>query len=121
MKKDAAPLSVQRALRGLGQNIRRARKARRMSLEDFADRLQVSKQTVQRLERGDGGISARTLAMAFLALGELRQFEALMDPAGDDTGLLLTADHLPQRIRKARKAASKTTGAEPIDLDGTSF
>ena len=119
--KSSSPLSVQRALVTLGRNVRRGRRARRMSMADFAARLQVGTQTVQRLERGDGGVSARTLAMAFLALGELRQFEALMDPASDDAGLLLAEDHLPQRVRRARVAVSPRTGAEPIDPEGAVF
>lgn len=90
-------------------------------MEDFAQRLQVSKQTLSRLEKGDPGVSARTLAMALLSLGELRQLEVLLDPARDDTGLMLSERDLPQRIRSARKGISKTSGAEPVDPDGASF
>lgn len=121
MEKMPAPLSVQKALRVLGYNIRTARKKRRMSTADFAARLQVGTQTLARLERGDGSVSARTLATALLALGELGQLEALLDPATDHAGLLMSEHELPQRIRRARKSVRATTGAEPVDLSGASF
>ena len=42
--------------------------------------------------------------MAFLALGELRRLDELIDVSKDDTGLMLDVDSLPKRIR--RRSAS---------------
>ncbi len=102
------PPSVQRVLRGLGRDIRIARKKRRMPVADFAVRMGVSQGTLARLERGEAGVSLGALAMALLALGELNRLEGMLDVATDDAGLLLDIDSLPQRIRspKAKRGAS---------------
>lgn len=96
------PPSVQRLLRGLGRDIRIARKKRRMPVADFAVRMGVSQGTLARLERGEAGVSLGTFAMALLALGELHRLEGMLDVSTDDTGLMLDVDSLPQRIRKAK-------------------
>ncbi len=102
MKTTQYPPSVQRALRKLGQDIQIARKKRRMTVEDFGDRLGVGKGTVIRLERGEAGISIGTLTMALLALGELHRMSDLIDVASDDSGLLLDRERLPERVRHPR-------------------
>lgn len=110
--------SVERALRDLGTNIRIARKKRRMSVADFAERMGVSRPTVTRLETGDGGVSVANLAMALRALGELDRLGDLMDMAQDDTGLMMDSAALPQRIRKrgVRRPAAAPHAA-PAGLD----
>lgn len=94
--------SVQRSLRKLGQDIQIARKKRRMTVEDFADRLGVTKGTVIRLERGEAGVSIGTLSMALLALGELHRLTDILDVSKDDAGLLLDQSRLPERVRRPR-------------------
>ena len=52
------------------------------------------------------------VAMALLALGEIRRLHDLLDIATDDTGLLFDMESLPKRIRQTRgKAGSGETGA----------
>lgn len=102
MRAKPYPPSVQRALRSLGSDIRIARKKRRMPTADFAARMDVSPGTLARLETGDAGVSVGALAMALLALGELRRLDELIDVSKDDTGLMLDVDSLPQRIRRRR-------------------
>jgi transcriptional regulator with XRE-family HTH domain len=94
--------SVQRSLRKLGQDIQIARKKRRMTVENFADRLGVTKGTVIRLERGEAGVSIGTLSMALLALGELHRLTEMLDVSKDDAGLLLDQSRLPERVRHPR-------------------
>ncbi len=103
MTRKAYPPSAQRALRSLGRDIRIARKKRRLPVADFAGRMGVSQGTLARLERGEPGVAIGALAMALLALGELRRMDELLDVSQDDTGLMLDVAGLPQRIR-ARKA-----------------
>ncbi len=98
------PPSVQRALRALGRDVRIARKKRRMPVADFAARMGVSPGTLARLERGESGVSLGVLAMALLALGELRRLDELLDVSKDDTGLMLDIDSLPQRIGRLFQA-----------------
>ena len=98
---------AQRALRQMAGNLKTARLKRRIAVEDFADRVGVSARTITRLEKGDDGVSTGTLAMACLVLGEIDRIHDLLDPASDDTALLLERDLLPKRIRAKR---SKTSG-----------
>lgn len=98
---------AQRALRQMAENLKTARLKRRIAIEDFADRVGVSARTITRLEKGDDGVSTGTLAMACLVLGEIDRIHDLLDPASDDTALLLERDLLPKRIRAKR---SKTFG-----------
>lgn len=94
-------------LRNLGRDIRIARKKRRLPTADFAARMDVSPGTLARLETGDAGVSVGALAMALLALGELRRLDELLDVSKDDTGLLLDIESLPQRIRQSPARTSR--------------
>ena len=67
----------------------------------------VAKGTVIRLEKGDAGVSIGTLAMAFLALGELHRLEDIIDVSRDDAGLLLDQSRLPERIRTPKAPAPR--------------
>ena len=91
----------------MGADLRMARRKRRIPIEDFALRVGVSSRTIIRLEKGDGGVSMGTLAMACLTLGEIGRIDQLIDPATDDTGLLLDRDRLPKRISRERKNPSR--------------
>ena len=121
-------VSARRALEALGANIKTARLKRRISMKDFAQRVSVSESTVARLEKGDDGVSMGTLAMACLVLGEVDRVARFLDPASDDTGLLLDREALPKRIGRKRKMRSKTgddsqrtVSAESDDEDGVGF
>jgi len=103
-------INAQRALEQLGGNLKMARLKRRISLQDFADRIGVSKRTVMRMEKGDEGVSIGALAMACLVLGELERIEMFLDPGSDDMGLLLDRDNLPKRIDGQRKSSKATAG-----------
>ena len=102
MRKRVYPPSVQRALREFGRDIRIARKKRRMPVADFAVRMGVSQGTLLRLEKGNPGVAVGTVAMALLALGELHRLGTIIDVSTDDTGLMLDASSLPQRIRRPK-------------------
>ncbi len=104
-------IGADRSLKMLGNDIRIARKKRRMSVADFCERIGVTDKTLTRLENGDGGVRLETLAMAMLALGELPRLATLMDPATDDTGLVMDIGRLPKRIVNPRP----TRRAQPTD------
>ena len=95
-------LNAQRALATLGANLKTARLKRRIPVKGFAERAGVSESTVIRLEKGDGGVSVGTLAMACLVLGEIDRLADFLDPGTDDTGLLLDRATLPKRIDQKR-------------------
>ncbi|NDV50387.1 helix-turn-helix transcriptional regulator [Yangia sp. PrR003] len=118
-----ASFQVDAALKQLGQDLRTARKKRRMSVADFCERIGVTDKTLAKLERGDGGVRIETFATALLALGELDRLRDLIDPARDHTGLVLEAGRLPKRIVSKRRA-SRTHGSantDAIDDEGMAF
>lgn len=100
------------ALRSLGTNLKVARLKRRISVKGFAERIGVSERTVARLEKGDGGVSIGTLAMAAMVLGELDRISNFLDAGSDDIGLLMEQEKLPKRIDRRRSARATTTVAD---------
>lgn len=100
--------AVEAAVRRVGEQIKIARKKRRIALKDFADRLGVTVGTVTRLERGDAGVRVETLATALLVLGLLDRFEGLAAASDDDIGLGLDKERLPQRIRRTKAGRPQT-------------
>lgn len=120
-----ASLQVQSALKQLGADIRTARKKRRLPVADFCARIGVTDKTLTKLERGEGGVRLETLAMALLALGELHRLAELLDPAKDETGLVLDSGRLPERIRVTRRKAGEASDVpgDPGDIDdeGSAF
>lgn len=117
---------VQTTLKRLGHDIRVARKKRRMSVADFCERVGVTDKTLAKLETGDGGVRLETLAMALMVLGELHRLGEMLDPAKDDTGLVLDQARLPERIASRRKppsvtSATKRPRSDEIDDEGSAF
>lgn len=113
-------LRAERSLRQLGENLKTARLKRRIAVKDFAARAGVSDRTIMRLEKGHEGVSTGAFAMALLVLGEIGRLEDLLDPASDDTALLLERDKLPKRIESRRRkspARSGTVGGKIPDND----
>jgi len=92
------PLPVQRALRKLGADIRDARRRRRIQTAVMADRIQISKPTLRRLEQGDPGVSMASYATALYVLGMIDRLAELADIAHDPVGRQLASEDLPERI-----------------------
>lgn len=122
MAPKTSSLKVRRALESMGSDIKTARIKRRISIEDFAERIGVSKRTVIRLEKGGDGVSIGTLAMACLVLGEVDRIENLFDAGTDETGLLMEREQLPKRIDGSRSGAKKVNpddkNTDPSEDDG---
>jgi len=97
------PIPVTRALRKLGHDIRDARRRRRIPVAILAQRASISRMTLNKLEKGDPGVSAGTYATVLFTLGMADRLADVADPRHDTAGLALEEEHLPQRIRLARK------------------
>lgn len=93
------PAAVEEALRALGGNIRVARLRRRLRLEDVAERMGVSRQTLADVERGKPGASAAAYFAALWAVGLLDQAAQLASPERDEAGKALERTSLPRRVR----------------------
>jgi len=95
------PIPAAHALRKLGRDIAVARRKRRISTADMAARLFVSRDTLWRLERGEPGVSAGTLATAIFVLGLHDRLANLAAPSSDDLALSLEEQRLPKHIRRS--------------------
>lgn len=99
----ALPISAREVLRQLGQGIRIARKRRRMSLRELAERSLLTIPTVQRAEREAEKVSLAVLAQILFALNLLDGLKAVADPAGDAVGQALEVSRLPKSARQPKR------------------
>jgi transcriptional regulator with XRE-family HTH domain len=90
---------VGRALRSLGEDIVTWRKLRGLTQVQLADRAGMSRDTLARLERGEGGVSVENLLRILRALGILDALSDALDPYESDVGRLRSGEILPARIR----------------------
>lgn len=97
------PFPVRRALKKLGQNLRDARKRRRIPMRLAAERASLSRTTLTKIEKGDEGVSFGSYARVLFVLGMIKRLADLADPTRDELGLGLEAENLPKRIRLPRR------------------
>ena len=98
-----APIPVTRAIRKLGHDIRDARRRRRIPATILAERASISRTTLHKVEQGDPGVSLGIYATVLFVLGMIDRLGDLADPKHDSVGLELEEEHLPERIRLARR------------------
>jgi DNA-binding XRE family transcriptional regulator len=99
----ASPIPVRRALRKVGQDIRDARRRRRIPVAIMAERASISRMTLHKIERGDPGVAMGLYATVLFVLGMAERLADLADPRDDAVGRALEEEHLPQRIRRSRR------------------
>lgn len=105
------PVPVTRALRKLGDDIRDARRRRRIPVALLAERASISRMTLNKIEKGDPGVSLGNYGTVLFSLGMIDRLADVADPRHDSVGLDLEEDRLPERIhlsrpRKPRKPES---------------
>jgi len=98
------PLPVKRALRKLGQDIKDARRRRRIPVSIAAQRASISKNTLLNIEKGDPAVGIGLYASVLFVLGLVERLADIADLKSDAVGLQLEEEQLPQRIRIASKA-----------------
>jgi DNA-binding XRE family transcriptional regulator len=109
------PIPVTRALRKLGHDIRDARRRRRIPVAILAERASISRMTLNKVEKGDPGVSLGACATVLFALGMADRLADLADSRHDTVGLELEEERLPERIRLSRRQKPTkpgSTGAE---------
>ncbi len=97
------PLPVQRVLRKLGRDIRDARLRRRIPTTIMAERASISRTTLNKVEKGDPGVSFGIYATVLFVLGLVDRIGDLADAKNDVVGRELEEENLPQRIRRYKK------------------
>ncbi len=100
------PIPVARALRKLGHDIRDARRRRRIPVAILAARASISRMTLNKVEKGDPGVSAGTYATVLFTLGMADRLADVADPRQDTVGLELEEERLPERIRLSHRQKS---------------
>jgi len=96
---EALPAPLLRALTKLGGDLRVARKRRRISVRQMAERMMVSVDTLVRLEKGDPRVGLGILGSALWALGMHEHLAQLVEPDRDTVGKNLELTRLPKKVR----------------------
>jgi transcriptional regulator with XRE-family HTH domain len=91
-------------MRELGQHLVVWRKLRGLTAAQVADRADISRGTLSKLERGEGANLEVVLRVA-RALGIMDPLIKAADPYETDIGRLRAGETLPQRVRHPRTEA----------------
>lgn len=94
------PIPVKRALLKLGQDIKDARKRRRIPVAVMAERASISEITLSKIEKGSTGVAMGNYATVLFVLGLLEPVGSLADLRNDVVGMRLAEEELPKRIRR---------------------
>jgi transcriptional regulator with XRE-family HTH domain len=100
---EATPAAVEEALVRLGRNIRTARLRRRLTREDLAGRIGISRQVLAQIEKGKPTTAVAAYLGAMWALGLLNQLKDVADPDRDEEGKTLERARSPKAAPKRRK------------------
>jgi transcriptional regulator with XRE-family HTH domain len=93
------PPSIRRASRLIAEDVSRWRKLRGLTQAQLADRSGISRDTLARLEGGDGGVSLQNVLRVLRGLGILDTLTTALDPYESDVGRLRSDQELPRRVR----------------------
>ncbi|MES2972606.1 MAG: XRE family transcriptional regulator [Pseudomonadota bacterium] len=94
------PAASAAALRRLGGDLGTARKRRKQSLREWAQRLSVSVPTLMRMEKGDPSVSAGIYATALWLINRQEALAALADPQHDLAALEADVSQARERYRR---------------------
>jgi|SRR5579872_1011770 len=98
------PIAVKRSLRKLGSDLCDARRRRRIPTALMAERVGITRTTLNKAERGDAGVSLGVYATMLFVLGKSERLAELAAPRNDEVGLALEEERLPKRIRLKKHA-----------------
>lgn len=97
--KDAIPDGVLKLLIDMGSDLSAARRARKMTQEDLADRLCVSRKLVAAMERGDPNVGIAVFASAAWLMGLERNLVGVFGQENDPYFQREARLSLPTRVR----------------------
>jgi transcriptional regulator with XRE-family HTH domain len=96
----APPFAVEQALKKLGSNLRTARLRRKLTLEDLAQKIGVSRRILGDAERGKPSTGIAVYVAALWALDLLDHLTPVADPARDSEGMALSLARERTKVRK---------------------
>lgn len=108
------PIPVRRAIRKLGQDIRDARRRRRIPVHILAERASISRTTLYKVENGDTNVSIGIYGTVLFVLGMVDRLANLADASQDVVGRELAEEHLPKRIRLPRSQKPSKPDTTPL-------
>ncbi len=108
------PIPVQRALLKIGEDMRDARKRRRIPMALMAERAMISRMTLAKIEKGDPSVSMGIYATVLFVLGMTDRLIDIADSRHDQIGLSLEEERLPQRIHTASRKIMKSGDTKDV-------
>jgi len=100
---NSPPAAVEDTLNRLGRNIRTARLRRKLSMEELAERVGISRYVLADIEKGKPTTAIAAYLGALWVLGLLRDMREVADPDLDEEGKIL------ERARSPRTAPKRKT------------
>jgi len=88
-----------RAALEIGEHLATWRKLQGLTAQQVADRAGVSRETLGKLERGQGNVGMTVLLEVSRALGQLDRLVEALDPYETDLGRARADQALPKRVR----------------------
>ncbi|MDY6990796.1 MAG: helix-turn-helix domain-containing protein [Thermodesulfobacteriota bacterium] len=96
------PAAVENILNRLGRNIRTARLRRRLSRQDLAERIGISRYVLADIEKGKPTTAMAAYLGALWVLGLLPDMRLVADPDRDEEGKILERARSPKTAPKRR-------------------
>ena len=101
------PIQVRRGLSNFGQEIRDARRRRGIGTVVMAQRASMSRTTLNKIEKGEPGVSLGNYANVLFVLDMLERLGDLADIGTDLADREIEEERAPQRTRKPRQSRDK--------------
>lgn len=101
MRAKPTPVRVSRAAAQLGDHIQTWRKLQGLTAQQLAERANITRDTLRRVETGKP-VGSDVLLSIVRCLGQLDRLIDALDPYETDIGRARAGTALPQRVRHAR-------------------
>lgn len=92
-------ITVRRGLRKLGDDLRKARIRRKLTMTVVAERAGISRETLSKIQKGNPNVSMGAYAMVMQALGMGTEWMDFADIKNDIYGQIIEDENLPKRVR----------------------
>ena len=96
------PAAVEDILKRLGRNLRIARLRRKLSREELAERVGISRYVLADIEKGKPTTAIAAYLGALWVLGSLRDMREVADPDSDEEGKILERARSPKTAPKRK-------------------